>query len=203
MAISNIFSNIFNGIADAVAARKAISAVKSSETDDSLQVLYNSNSIFIEHVTDANNKIELVGSPISGVTVRNTIDGLTTIVPNSISAGGTGATTAADARANLGLTTSGTTTLTYNGITFSFWKYGNVVSIACTTGTTTSAKEANVSIGTLPSSVRPRAQINVVNTALPDTIERWIIQTNGNIQCATACPAGRYVRFLATYVCSN
>ena len=95
------------------------------------------------------------------------------------------------------------TPVTYNGLTLSYWKYGNVVTVACAMGTTASAKESNEAIGTLPSSVRPRGQINIVNTALPDTIERWIIQSTGDVQCATACPAGRYVRFYATYVCAD
>lgn len=95
------------------------------------------------------------------------------------------------------------TTVTYNGLGFRYWKYGNVVSVACTTGTTASAKEANVVIGTLPSAIKPMAQINIINTALDNINERWIIQENGNVQCATACPAGRYVRFYATYVVAN
>ena len=117
--------------------------------------------------------------------------------------GGTGATTAAKARTNLGLVTSASKSVVYNGITIYYWTYGNVVTLAANSGTATAAKAANVAIGTLPSAIRPLFAINMVNTAIPDKVERWIIQANGNILCQTATTAGEYIRFHATYVCVN
>ena len=117
--------------------------------------------------------------------------------------GGTGASNAASARTNLGLVTSASKSVVYNGITIYYWTYGNVVTLAANSGTATAAKAANVAIGTLPSAIRPLFAINMVNTAIPDKVERWIIQANGNILCQSATTAGEYIRFHATYVCVN
>lgn len=98
--------------------------------------------------------------------------------------------------------TSGMSTVTYNGLTFNYWKYGNVVTVSCASGRTSAARGANVPIGTLPASIRPLAQLNAVNTAT-EAKERWLIQTDGNVQCVSETPANTYVRLFFTYVCKN
>lgn len=106
MAQSTIKKNLLDGITSTEVARETLFAVRTNVTDDSIRVNKNTNgNVTVYHYTDDNNAEQICGSATSGVSYQTKENGTWTTTPQSIGWGGTGATTAVDARTNLGLGT--------------------------------------------------------------------------------------------------
>lgn len=90
--------------------------------------------------------------------------------------------------------------VTFKGISFSLSRYGRVVSVAASSGTTSEAIGSGSTIGTIPEKYRPTSLIAVKNVIDNNAGSRIQITSAGAITIFDAVAKGAYIRFNATFV---
>lgn len=196
--------NILDGITDADTARKTIGAVQTSDTDHPPCIYYDSSNdrIIIERHEDTDNR-RLIQCDSSGVYMHNKVSGSWKTIPQAVSVGGTGATTAANARKNLGFSPTSFNLTAGSGITLASqynFKYGDLV-IVNFRWTASSAIGDNTTIATIPSGYRPTATVSAIaispnNTGVAVAIG---IGTDGKIYSGSGTVASRQYRVQAVF----
>ena len=196
-------TNLLDGITDISSARKKLYATRTNQSDDSLMVNWDADSsqLVVRKEIDSNNNVrQITATDNEGIFYQKKVDGAWTNIPTSVTRGGTGATTANDARTNLGLnpvavsiTAASNVTLTHNE-SFKIGKVGFIMAQF-------TINADNVStLGTIASGSRPNK--NFYGEMFYDadkTIIATAISSNGTIACGGGYTKGKPYRMVMPY----
>lgn len=194
--------NLLDGITDIASARKKLYVARTNQGDDSIQVNWNDSyqELVVYHSLDANNARQIDATEDDGVYYKKKVNGTWSVIPTSVTHGGTGATSADGARTNLGLnpvavsiTAASNVTLNHNE-SFKIGKVGFIMAQF-------TINADNVStLGTIASGSRPSK--NFYGNAFNDTDKSIIavaISSNGAIACGGAYTKGKAYRIIIPY----
>ena len=195
-------TNLLDGITDISSARKRLYAARTNQGDDSMQVNWNDSNdqLTIYHSIDNNNARQIVADDTNGAFYQKKVNGTWTVVPTNVLHGGTGATTAHDARTNLGLNPVAVSITAASGATWNHnesFKIGKVGFIMAQVTITAD----NVSkLGTIASGSRPTK--NFYGNMFNDTeksIGAIAINTSGEILTANQYVKNKVYRIVLPY----
>ena len=197
--------NILDGITDADTARRKLLVVNTNQANDSMSVNWDSTNkqVTVIYSQDSNNSQQLIADDTDGVYLWSKVNGTGKTIPTAVTRGGTGATTAANARKNLGFSPTSFSLTAGSGITLASqynFKYGDLV-IVNFRWTASSAIGDNTTIATVPSGYRPTATVSAVaispnNTGVSVAIG---LSSDGKIYCGNGSVASRQYRVQMVY----
>lgn len=196
--------SIIDGVTDASTARDLLSTIaKGTNGSEYLTVGYDSDysQLYTRADMQDGNMLKVAATVTDGVFCQSkTAEGSWTTVPTVIARGGTGATTAADARTNLELNPVAISITAASGVTWNHNESFKIGKVGFLTGQITITADNVSTLGTIAAGSRPVKNFygNMMNET-ETSIVAIAVNTSGNVITGSGYTKNKAYRFVMIY----